>query len=58
MENVNKRFNLSLLPYVKIYINIYSCYHFILFSTIINLCSKMLFAFKDTWTREVITVSC
>ena len=57
MENVNKRFNLTLLPYVKIYINIYSCYHFILFSTIINLCSKM-FAFKDTWTSEVITVSC
>ena len=58
MENVNKRFNLTLLPYVKIYINIYSYYHFILLSTIINLPSKMLFAFKDTWTRQVITVFC
>ena len=58
MENINKRFNLTLLSYVKIYINIYSYYHFILFFTIINLSSKMLFAFKDTWTGEVITVSC
>lgn len=52
MENVNKRFNRTLLSYVKIYMNIYSYYHFILFSTIINLSSKMLLALKDTWTTE------
>lgn len=58
MENVNKRFNLTLLSYVKIYMNIYNYYHLILFSTIINMSSKMLLALKDTWTREGTAMSC